>query len=341
MPPKQFTIATMNLRNLQIPGGLTYGGKKTGKKEFEGKVYWTANMLQKLDADVIGFQELWHPTALEKAFSKAGLLPDYELISTIDSKGVTVALAVRKPLNVVHSKWEREVPKELILKKSEKSFQFEPDYEIDINIENFSRAVLRTNVEIEEGLNVIFYVAHLKSKLPMDISREDYMEDDIKPHRTALGSALSTIRRTAEAAGLRVILNKTLRDTDTPVVLMGDLNDSHNSVTHSIITEDPSYRLYSKSRRGNRSDRGMYSVATMQKLRSLRDVYYTYIHDGFRESLDHILVSEQFYDYSKNRIWSFEETRVINDHIDNKKGKGYASDHGVVVSKFLFDPQKK
>ena len=338
MPPKNFTIATMNLRNLQIAGGRVYRGKKVGKKEYEGKTAWTAKMLQEINADVIGFQELWHPDALEKAFSEAGLLADYDLVSTLDEKGITVALAVKKPLRVVHSKWEEKMPDELILKKSKKSFEFEPDYEIEVNVENFSRAVLRANVEIEEGLNVIFYVAHLKSKLPMDISQEDYLDDDIKSHRTALGASLSNIRRTAEAAGLRVILNKTLRDTNTPVVLMGDLNDSHNSVTHSIITEDPSYRLFFKSRRGNRSDRGMYSVATMQKLRSLRDVYYTYTHDGFRESLDHILVSEQFYDYSKNRIWSFEETRVLNDFIDDKKGKGYASDHGIVVSKFLYNP---
>ena len=42
-------------------------------------------------------------------------------------------------------------------------------------------------------------------------------------------------------------------------------------------------------------------------------------------------------DYSKNRIWSFEETRVLNDFIDDKKGKGYASDHGIVVSKFQYN----
>jgi predicted extracellular nuclease len=49
----------------------------------------------------------------------------------------------------------------------------------------------------------------------------------------------------------------------------------------------------------------------MQQLRSFRDVYYTYIHEGFRTTLDHILVSEQFYDYSDKHKWTFRELRPL------------------------------
>jgi hypothetical protein len=67
-----------------------------------------------------------------------------------------------------------------------------------------------------------------------------------------------------------------------------------------------------------------------------------YIHKGKHESLDHILVSEQFYDYSEKRQWSFRELRVVNDHLDEletKAAKRLQSDHGAVAAAFEFDPQ--
>ena len=335
--PKELKIATMNLHNLQLAGKTTYGSSVVTQKTYDGKINWVASMITKLDADVIGFQELWHPDALTDAFQRANLLDDYELVSKKQGHAIMVAMAVRKPLEVIHTKWESEMPDELILEKKKKAYAGEPEYGIDVSIKKFSRPILRVNIKVDGSENVIAYVAHLKSKLPMKIYRESYYAQ-VKPHVQCLGSALSTIRRAAEAAGLRILLNKTMKGTDHPVVVMGDLNDSQMSVTTSIITEDPGYRKYLTSRTGNRSDKGLYSVATLQELRSLRDVYYTYIHDGFRESLDHILVSEQFYDFSKKRVWSFKETRIFNDHIDDKKGKGYASDHGIVLTTFDYNP---
>ncbi len=335
---KRLKISTFNLYNLQLPNRSMYNGKKWSVKEYEGKIKWTADMLKKIDADIIGFQELWHPEALQKAFEVAGLNEDYELVTLLTNNAVNVALAVRKPLSIVHKKWEAELPEELKLKKSRKSYGNEPPYKIDIRIKKYSRPLLRANIKLNENINITCFVTHLKSKLPMRITNENHY-DEVKQHSSAIGHALSTIRRASESAALRIVLNKEMSNNNKPVILMGDLNDSQQSVTTSIISGDPTYKLFHKSRKGSRSDKGLYSVAELQELRSLRDVYYTYIHDGFRESLDHILVSEQFYDYSKNRIWSFQETRIINDHIDDKKGRGFGSDHGIVISTFNFDPE--
>ena len=133
--------------------------------------------------------------------------------------------------------------------------------------------------------------------MAMSLDREERQQDAIRAHSKALGSALSTIRRSAEAAALRVLLNKVMKKTDTPVVVLGDLNDAQLSV---------------------------------------RDVYYTYIHDGQRESLDHILVSEQFYDYSQRRIWSFREMRLFNDFLDDADAA--TSDHALITAKFDYKP---
>jgi len=68
----------------------------------------------------------------------------------------------------------------------------------------------------------------------------------------------------------------------------------------------------------------------------MRDVYYTHIYEGVREILDHVLVSEQFYDYSRQRIWSMRELRIWNDHVDDEDKS--TSDHGVVAAYFDYDP---
>ena len=71
------------------------------------------------------------------------------------------------------------------------------------------------------------FVSHFKSRRPAQIWRErDWYNTEVHgPHTTALGYAISTIRRTAEATALRVIVTALTKNSDTPVVLLGDMND--------------------------------------------------------------------------------------------------------------------
>ena len=59
------------------------------------------------------------------------------------------------------------------------------------------------------------------------------------------------------------------------------------------------------------------------------------------ESLDHILVSQEFYDQSKKRLWLFKGMEIINDHLndDNHKETG-TTDHGIVKATFEYNPNK-
>jgi endonuclease/exonuclease/phosphatase family metal-dependent hydrolase len=342
MPKKDLTFATCNLYNLQLPGRPMYQGRTYSQKEYDAKIGWTAHMLRSIDADIIGFQELWSPEALVEAFDVAGLTEAYELV-TVDKENpsqISVALAVRNNNDIVFKRWHKDFPEEMVLKKRKGPDEGLPDYEVSVSIDRFSREVLRATLRIEppgktDLPNVVVFVAHLKSKMAMSLDQTERGQDAIKAHSKALGSALSTIRRTAEAAALRVLLNKVMK-TDTPVVVLGDLNDAQLSVTTSIITGEPKYRLFAASKVGGRSDKGLYSAATLQEYRSLRDVYYTYIHDGQRESLDHILVSEQFYDYSQRRIWTFREMRLFNDFLDDVDEA--TSDHALITAKFDYKP---
>ena len=77
----------------------------------------------------------------------------------------------------------------------------------------------------------------------------------------------------------------------------------------------------------------------MQEFRDTRDVLYTYSHNGMKESLDHILFSQEFYDQSKKRRWMFDGLFVNNDHLnqDDHKESG-TNDHGIIKASFLYRP---
>lgn len=52
------------------------------------------------------------------------------------------------------------------------------------------------------------------------------------------------------------------------------------------------------------------------------------------EIIDHVLVSDAFYDASIHRSWSFDDTRILTDHVNPHVHGGPASDHGLVCASF-------
>jgi len=344
MARSKLSFATFNIKNLQIPDTPMYRGNTYSEAEYEAKIDWTAWALKKLNADVIGFQELWHPDALKAAFERAGLNDKYQLAAKNFGNSIGCALAVKKPHKLISKKWVSEFPKELVLKKRKpKADSNVPDYKISVSADYFSRAVLRAKIQPVHGQKsvpeIVVFNAHFKSKLGIYLDQEESRKPTIKIHQAAIGSALSNIRRTAEAAALRIMVSKESKDTDVPVVVMGDLNDNQLSVINSILSQDPSFRLQVGSRAGLKSDTGLYPVAALQEYRSMRDVYYTHVYKDKRESLDHILVSQEFYDHSKKRVWAFKEMQIINDHLNDHSDKS-VSDHAPVKAIFEYYPAK-
>jgi len=335
----QFSVASFNLYNLNLPGLRIYRDTDGWDPEvYESKVTWTALMLKSLKSDVWGFQELWHHQALTDVFTRAGQHLEYELLVPEGHAGgrIVCAGAVKKEILVGEPTWIENFPEKFRLESGGDAQS--PD--ISISVDRFSRPVLRFTVQPRSNdTPIAVYVAHLKSKTPAEIYREGWYRDDdeyYSKHRTALGSAVSTIRRTAEAAALRMILTEEMKGTETPVIVLGDLNDGQHSNTINILTGQPNY-LFSGSLGG--SDTALYTVGTLQAYRSQRDIYYTHIYQNTHESLDHILVSQEFYDNSRKRVWLFEGMELRNDHLDRDDHKlSGTGDHGVVRASFKYDP---
>ncbi|MEM1252553.1 MAG: endonuclease/exonuclease/phosphatase family protein [Cyanobacteria bacterium P01_H01_bin.21] len=336
----QFTIATFNLYNINRPGLRIYSDSDGWDKEaYQRKLDWSRRIILDHAADVWGFQELWHTEALEDIFDHDDIR-DYELLVPEGHKGqrIVCAGAVKKDILIGEPRWIETFPEKFILNSGGDDAQTS---DIAVKVKRFSRPVLHFQVEARAKSSPIsVYVAHFKSKAPTKIYREGWYraEDDYyRQHSEALGAAISTIRRTAEAAALRMILTERMKNTSEPVVVLGDLNDGENSNTLNILTGQPNYIMSGFQQGG--SDVDLYAVSRLQQYRSERNVYYTHIYQNFRESLDHILVSQEFYDNSRHRLWAFKGMDVTNDHLnwDNHKEDG-SSDHGVIRAQFEYRP---
>ena len=323
MPKRDINIASFNLYNLQTPGGKVRG-RLVERGEYDAKIEWMAWMLGELDADVIAFQELWERSCLVDAFEAAGLSEEYELVFIKPSwRSIAVAAAVRRPWVVEKRRAIKKLPYSNLQKADLGDGE---DDEVKVVIDRFSRAVLDVTVghaEEAEVPRIRFFAAHFKSRL------ETTVRTGPKAHRKSLGAAISTIRRTAEAAGLRWILTNAMKGTRMPVVVVGDLNDDPRSNTLSILTQQPSL---APSARGG--DNALYSTLQMQQLSSFRDVFYTNEHNRVRDTLDHVLVSEQFFEGSPDHHWSLGDVRIWNDFIDD--GRKDTSDHGVIRASFVW-----
>lgn len=338
MPRTKLSLSTFNLYNLNQPGLRIYRDSDGwSSDEYQKKLQWSANQIAKTHSDVWAFQELWHKDSLSEVFKQSSVENEYQLLVPEGHTGqkIICAAAVKKGMLVAEPEWIEDFPSAFNLNSCGDDDQTSG---ISIQVDKFSRPVLHFQIKPKEDGKVIHvYVCHFKSKGPTWIRGEDwYSEQDHDKHREAIGYAISTIRRTAEATALKMLLTERMKGTDTPVIVMGDLNDNQQSNTLNIITGQPNY-LMAGSLGG--SDVDLYSTGTLQEYRSRRDVYYTHVYQNTRESLDHILVSQEFYDNSKKRTWLFKGLNIINDHLNHDEHKSDGStDHGIVTASFEYNP---
>ncbi|OWU79148.1 endonuclease/exonuclease/phosphatase family protein [Phaeobacter sp. 22II1-1F12B] len=340
MAARDISFASFNLFNLQIPGKAVYGDTDGwDQNTFDKKIVFTAKALSRLNADVIGFQELWAKDALQPALDASALAETHTLLvpKNHTNNKIICAAAVRTDMLVGEPEWIEDFPDECVLRSTGDDPQ-QPD--ISVSLSGFSRPIMHVKVQPDPSTPVIHvFVSHFKSRRPAQIWRErDWYNIEVHgPHTKALGYAISTIRRTAEATALRVIVTALTKNSDTPVVLLGDMNDGKESNTLNVLSEQPTYLSPLSSGGG---DNALYTAQTMQEYRSTRDVYYTHVYKGQRESLDHIMFSQEFYDNSKKRLWAFDEMIVQNDHLNYEDHKeSGTNDHGFIRVGFRWKPE--
>lgn len=312
---QEIRFATFNAFNLALPGARLYDNlTPCSAEDYEAKIAWTAHQIDMLDADVIGFQEIFCQASLREALSRTRRYRDAALCGfdpdpAAERLTPSVALVSRLPL---------ASPAACLP-------SFPPGIEMPAGTRDparFKRAPLHAAVCVSPDLTVDVMVVHLKSRRP-DYRNGDNGDD---PRLYAMACLRSLIRRGTEAAALRALLCDLMHARANPLVVLGDFNDVADSVTTGIVLGNEgalSGRLYDACQLQRRQDR-------------LRHVGFSIAHEGHYTTIDHILVSEQFNGALPDAIGEVVEVLYLNDHLE--LALPGSSDHGQVVARIrLFD----
>ena len=313
-------FATFNVCNLALPGVQFYDNLPPfTQEEYEAKTTWIAQQLDALNADVIGFQEIFSQAALKDVLAKTkhyqqahhlGIEPD-----PLRKLTPSVALVSRLPLSAPVS-MTSDLPRNISVAI--------PDVQEPFS--TFTRPVLHAQVLAANGLVVHVFVAHLKSKRP-DFRQG---ETEADPYQLGMASLRSLMRRGAEALGLRYLVVDLMKKQSGPVVVMGDFNDVAASVTTQLVMGVGGHTQI------DLQDRLFDSYNFLPCRRAARDVAFTHLNDGTFDTVDHILVSEELNPASGRAVGEVVEVIYLNDHVTLPRPE--ASDHGVVMVRIqLYD----
>ena len=320
-----FKIGSFNLINLVLPNFPYHHSPGFSPDEYQRKLSWTGSQLDIMGADIVGFQEIFHRKAFQDALSHSTLFNQAGWVAAPPESGEGPFVGLASRFKVAEFTVIENFP-----------CPAQVDIEgVQLPLNRFSRPVLKARIHIRDDLSVTIFCVHLKSKRPLIPTGAD-PED---PVEQAKGQVRSLITRGLEATALRALLVEALQDTDHPVIVIGDCNDSDFSVSSRIIAGDPPWRKLQQECKRGIWDQVLYHVKNIQARQCYSNVYYTYIFNGQYESLDHILVSQHFVEMNPGNIGRVVYTSVFNDHlIDETLGHEitprWQSDHGQVVASF-------
>lgn len=342
-----FRVASFNVLNLVRPGVRYYDLSVYSEDEHEQKINWIAQTLDRCQADIIGFQEVFSSGSLQSAVSLSQHFPNHSQVlspgadaesNEEDGKALRPKVGLATRFQILRHESIKEFPSSADFQIPSKSPEGIEQL-IDVPIKQFERPPLRAEILIPDAdVTVVVYVAHLKSKRP--IYKED--EDRENPIHRALGSLRAQVIRSLEASALRSRIVKDIEKNRQPLIVLGDLNDTVESTSTQIIAgQAPHYRWPAKIKRMY-WDVLLYSTNTIQTRQDLKDFSYTHIHHGQRDVLDHILVSQEFYHRNSKRLGKVTYQHIFNDHLfdwslTEREPSRVMSDHGIPVAEIVLD----
>lgn len=304
--------ATFNLFQFCSPEFSFYTKKEKFKKDdWEEKKNWIKKQLQKMDCDIVGFQEVFSQEELKELVLECGFK---EFVVTqnpkLDEKNrvyksTTVALASKFPIKNIEN----------ISKSSDFTFAREP---------------IKAIISLKNDLDINVYVAHLKSnrlnEFEYKFTKDSTLEEKKEKLNIALKNnySLSLKQRLNEAKALHFDIKKQI----LPSILLCDLNDREFSITIDALTNKRFYKNELKKDDFILFD--SYDIAPKKvynphpEFKGLKRVPTSYF-VGHGNTLDFIFVSKDLENCVKNH-------KVFDEHLQkNRNGTLKQSDHAQVV----------
>lgn len=287
----RFTIASFNAKNLIGADKEYYQFQSYTPEEYAWKRDWLADQMVTLDADIVGFQEIFDEDSLRDMITLADKygddhnefsLPDgskryrkraiFDKLAYGSYRDAEIAFAPnmhdgepghRRPGLAVLSRFGFVGEPEIIQDLGQPLDIPFADGDEDggfFRISRLSRPILKVRVPVGDHIVTVFN-CHLKSKLGEFVRPSDggpAPESDLTQYDAvgrALGSARAAMRRMAEAWVLRGAIVQELQ-AGNPVMVLGDFNDAENAVSSEIISGEHPFKNYQWMLRHDAEHRG-------------------------------------------------------------------------------------
>lgn len=275
-----FTIASFNVKNLIGADQEYYKFQRYTPEEYAWKADWLSEQIQTLNADIVGFQEIFEESALRdvlaqanaegeagnaahipgpnKRYRRKAIFSKLKYESYDDAALFFAPNAAdggpgsRRPgLAIVSRHGFAETP--TVIQDLETPIDIPLGGLIDgdggsFRLSRISRPIIKARVPVGDAIVTVFN-CHLKSKLgefvtPAGASAPtevDLLSYD--PVGRALGNARSALRRMAEAWILRREIISEI-NAGYPVMVLGDFNDGEHAVSTEIISGEAPFKNY-------------------------------------------------------------------------------------------------
>ncbi len=283
-------IATLNCLNLALAGRAFYASTDPyTPDEYRAKTRWLAQLLDRMDADLVLLQEIFHEQALVDVVQQTTghALKYFVPLADAHNTRPRLGMVWRADLSLQLESVE-QIPAQCVVDIPELGAH-----------QQYSRPLLQATVALP-GLPVPLTVlnVHLKSRRPRLLDSEDPND----PAAQTRGLLRSLIMRGAEAAAIRQQVIEARLQNAAPLIVAGDFNDGPHAVSTQLIAQAGAAHP-------------MFNAMDWVPHQALS---HTHLHEGQPERIDHVYLSEEFAPQSDSVLGCLgcvSCAQVFNEHL--------------------------
>jgi endonuclease/exonuclease/phosphatase family metal-dependent hydrolase len=280
----EFTIASFNVKNLIGADKEYYQFQTYTPHEYAWKEDWMADQLLTMDADIVGFQEIFEEDALRSVLAEtntrarelnAATIPDkskryhrkviFRKLKVDPYDEATLVFAPnaadtgvpgqRRPGLAILSRFGFEGTPEIIQELPEPlEIPFQPLRGSEgeeagfFRIKRLSRPIIKARIPVGERVITVFN-CHLKSKLGEHVktAEQEFAPQEDLTHYDPVGRSLGSLRSALRRmAEAWVLRGEIVKELQAgnPVMVVGDFNDGEHAVSSEIIAGEAPFKNY-------------------------------------------------------------------------------------------------
>lgn len=332
-----FKVMSWNVENLFQPGGEVSPGKVMQVSEYEAKLEYLTGVISDVAPDVLALQELGgDEAAVEKSLTDlSNRLPDgyphLAMSNHPDGRSIRVAFLSKQPI----------VERDDVVAFADGELSQVANWASRPPVKRLGRGALRIDVEPAQGVRVRLVTLHLKSKLITYLSNGDFTRfSPTDENERAIGAGLALLRRTAEAATVRIYLNDLMTaGGGVHTVVLGDLNDEPKAATSQLLV-GPEEKDVTSQDKGDTARLHNLMAALPRRGGMENDKWFlpegerfTRIYEGQGELIDHIYVIKGLLGETKDLKADQWRVREVRSLVDGIRGESVGNNAGARVGK--------